>query len=115
MTKKVRQEIIEFQQLFRSIIYAGSEEESINKLEQLRIFVQQTIGVNAIRFGKAYRSLKRNFEHTLTHFRYEGMMRDNNLIECFNGCLKPRLRLMKSFKKEENLDRYLKLFLLELY
>ena len=41
------------------------------------------------------------------------MHRDNNLLECFNGILKPRLNLMKSFKKEENLDRYLKLFLLE--
>ncbi|OGK16125.1 hypothetical protein A2690_01660 [Candidatus Roizmanbacteria bacterium RIFCSPHIGHO2_01_FULL_39_12b] len=41
------------------------------------------------------------------------MRRDNNLLECFNGCIKPRLRLMKNFKKKENLDRYLKLFFLE--
>jgi len=41
------------------------------------------------------------------------MERDNNLIECFNGCIKPRLKLMKGFKKKQNLDRYLKLFLLE--
>ena len=41
------------------------------------------------------------------------MQRDNNLLECFNGIIKPRLKLMRSFKKKENLDRYLKLFLLE--
>jgi hypothetical protein len=41
------------------------------------------------------------------------MKRDNNLLECFNGIIKPRLDLMKGFKKKENLDRYLKLFLTE--
>lgn len=65
------------------------------------------------KFMKAYRSLARNFQYTLTHFDYHGMRRDNNLVECFNGCIKPRLKLMRGFKKKENLDRYLKLFLLE--
>jgi len=65
------------------------------------------------RFLKAYRSLAYNFKYTLTHFDYPHMRRDNNLLECFNGILKPRLDLMRGFKKEENLDRYLKLFLLE--
>ena len=65
------------------------------------------------RFVKSYNSLNRNFKYTLTHFDHPHMERDNNLLECFNGILKPRLSLMKSFKKQENLDRYLKLFLLD--
>jgi len=64
-------------------------------------------------FQKAYRSLAYNFDLTLTHFDNPHMERDNNLLECFNGILKPRLRLMKGFKKQENINRYLKLFLLE--
>ena len=64
-------------------------------------------------FKNGYRSLAYNFELTLTHFDHPGMGRDNNLLECFNGCLKPRLELMRGFKKAANLDRYLKLFLLE--
>jgi len=47
------------------------------------------------------------------NFDHPHMRRDNNLLECFNGIIKPRLDLMKGFKKQENLDRYLKLFLLE--
>ncbi|OGM33446.1 hypothetical protein A3D00_00830 [Candidatus Woesebacteria bacterium RIFCSPHIGHO2_02_FULL_38_9] len=53
------------------------------------------------KFLKAVNQLKRNFKYTLTHFDYPGMQRDNNLIECFNGCIKPRLNLMKGFKKKE--------------
>jgi hypothetical protein len=64
-------------------------------------------------FKQSYNSLKHNFVMTLTHFDYEGMERDNNILECFNGCLKPRLKLMRGFKKADNLDRYLNLFLLE--
>ena len=61
---------------------------------------------------RAYNSLRRNFKDTLTHFDYPGMMYDNNLIESFHSCIKPRMKLMKGFKKEENIDRYLKLYIL---
>lgn len=99
-----------FQQLFRNCIYADSKEEAKAALPKLKTFAQES---GQDRFLRAYRSLAYNFQYTLTHFDHPHMERDNNLIECFNGILKPRLSLMKSFKKQKNLDRYLKLFLLE--
>ncbi len=109
-TDEQKHEIKTFQFLFREVIYAKTKEESVAALETLGKYVKQNPNE---RFLKAYRSLNRNFQYTLTHFNHVHMERDNNLLECFNGILKPRLNLMKSFKKEENLDRYLKLFLLE--
>ncbi len=109
-TPEQKHEIKTFQFLFREVIYAKTKDESVKALERLGDYVKQQENP---RFDKAYRSLARNFHYTLTHFDYEEMDRDNNLLECFNGILKPRLRLMKSFKKKDNLNRYLKLFLLE--
>ena len=87
-----------------------SKEEAVKRLGDLLLWGQEH---PSERFIKAINQLKHNFHLTLTHFDYPGMMRDNNLIECFNGCLKPRLALMKGFKREDNLDRYLKLFILD--
>ena len=110
MTKQVKKEILVFQKLFRQAIYAETKESAYKGLDKLKIFTDNS---TQERFKKAYRSLKRNFKLTLTHFDNSGMARNNNLIECFNSCIKPRLKLMRSFKKKENLNRYLKLFLLE--
>lgn len=107
---QVRKEILEFQEKFRAVIYAESKEGSLLALKDLKEYVGTS---KQERFRKAFRSLKTNFKYSLTHFDHPGMNRDNNLIECFNGIIKPRLRLMKGFKKYENLDRYLKLFLLD--
>lgn len=101
-----------FQLLFREVIYASSKDDSVKALERLKQYVKSSSLEQPERFQKAYRSLIQNFKYTLTHFDYPHMKRDNNLIESFNSVLKPRLRLMKGFKKEENIDRYLKLFLL---
>jgi transposase-like protein len=109
-TDQQKHEIKTFQFLFREVIYAKTKEESVKALERLGEYVKQN---PQERFLKAYRSLNRNFHLTLTHFAHPEMQRDNNLLECFNGIIKPRLKLMKSFKKKDNLDRYLKLFLLE--
>lgn len=110
LSPKVKAEIKEFQKKFRAVIYAKDKKESLLALKTLKTYVDSS---KQERFKKAFRSLKTNFKYTLTHFDHEGMMRDNNLIECFNGIIKPRLKLMKNFKKYENLDRYLKLFLLD--
>jgi len=111
MTTRQKNEILMFQKLFREVIYAETKEASYQALLILEKYVKKKPGND--RFQKAYRSLLKNFPYTLTHFDYPEMHRDNNLLECFNGILKPRLTLMKSFKKKENLNRYLKLFLLE--
>lgn len=110
LTDQQKHEMKTFQFLFREVIYAKTKDESVEALKRLEEYVKQN---PKDRFQKAYRSLNRNFKYTLTHFNHVHMQRDNNLLECFNGILKPRLNLMKSFKKQENLDRYLKLFLLE--
>jgi hypothetical protein len=112
MSNEVKKEIREFQEKFRAVIYAKNKKESISVLKELKQYVDNVDSSNKKRFKKAYRSLKTNFQYTLTHFDHPEMLRDNNLIECFNGIIKPKLRLMKGFKKYENLDRYLKLFLL---
>ena len=109
-TDKEKHEIREFQFLFREVIYANTKEASFEALKRLGDYIK--FNPNK-RFIKAYHSLERNFKYTLTNFDHPHMERDNNLLECFNGIIKPRLDLMKSFKKKENLPRYLKLFLLE--
>lgn len=113
LTPKQKHDIKVFQLLFREVIYAKTKDESVSALDRLKSYVKSSYHEQLERFQKAYRSLLKNFKYTLTHFDHNHMRRDNNLIESFNSCLKPRLRLMKGFKKEENLDRYLKLFLLE--
>ena len=102
-----------FQLLFREVIYAPTKDKLIEALERLKRYVGSDTHGYEDRFLKAYRSLVHNFKYTLTHFDNPEMKRDNNLLECFNGIIKPRLDLMKGFKVQENLDRYLKLFLLE--
>lgn len=106
----IKWEILEFSKLFHSALYAETKDAALAGLTKLLHFTRQ---YPREKFLKAVNQLKRNFIYTLTHFDYPGMERDNNLIECFNGCLKPRLKLMKGFKKQDNLERYLKLFLLE--
>lgn len=113
LTAYQKHDIRTFQVLFREVIYAETKEASYAAFDRLKAYAHSNTHQYPERFMKAYRSLAHNFKYTLTHFDHTGMKRDNNLLECFNGCIKPRLRLMKGFKKEENLDRYLKLFLLE--
>jgi len=113
LTAQQKHDIKTFQLLFREVIYADTKEKSIEARDRLKRYVASDTHQYEERFLKAYRSLIHNFKYTLTHFDHPGMRRDNNLLECFNGILKPRLDLMKGFKKKENIDRYLKLFLLE--
>lgn len=110
MSETVKQELADFQTAFRAVLYADTKEASLQALKDLHAYVQHH---PQERFKKALRALKSNFTYTLTHFDHPFMQRDNNLLECFNGIIKPRLSLMRGFKKYDNLDRYLKLFLLE--
>lgn len=108
--EKKKEEIRRFQQMYRNCIYADTKVQAKQNLIKLKEYANAS---QYEMFRKAYRSLAHHFDLTLTHFDYPHMERDNNLLECFNGILKPRLNLMRGFKKEDNLDRYLKLFLLE--
>lgn len=113
MTDTQKHEMRVFQHLFREVIYAPDKKTSVEELKRLKQYVSSNQHQYEERFLKAYRSLIHNFKYTLTHFDHEHMKRDNNIIEGFNSIIKPRLKLMKGFKKKKNLDRYLKLFLLE--
>lgn len=110
ISRETKEELLTFAKLFKASLYADTKEESLKNLTKLLHWTQNH---PREKFLQAVNSLKRNFKYTLTHFDYPGMQRDNNLIECFNGCLKPRLNLMRGFKKKENLEIYLKLFLSE--
>ena len=105
-SEETKAEILEYAKLFQATLYADSREKAVKALGDLLIW---TSNHPRERFVKAVAQLKHNFAYTLTHFDYPGMNRDNNLLECFNGCIKPRLELMRGFKKAGNLDRYLKL------
>jgi len=113
MDEQVKTEIKEFQQKFRAVIYAENKQDAYTSIKDLKQYVSYIQGSNEQRFKKAVRSLSTNFKYTLTHFDHPEMDRDNNLIECFNGIIKPRLKLMKGFKKYKNVSRYLTLFLLD--
>lgn len=110
MSDDRKTEITDFQHHFQDCLYGESKKECYLSLKRLKEYVDAH---PSPAFTQSYRSLKYNFAMTLTHFDYPGMERDNNILECFNGCLKPRLSLMRGFKKADNLDRYLNLFLLE--
>lgn len=105
-----RRKILKFKRLFEATIFAKSKEESLRRFEDLDWFTK----AHAIeKFYQGYRILRDNFPLTLTHYDHPHMERDNNLIECFNGIIRRKLNLFKGFKKETNIDRYLKLILLD--
>lgn len=110
LSKEFRLKVILFKEAAEKILYAGSKKESEENLEILKKFMENE---KDEKFKKAYGSLKYNFKYILTHFDYPEMERDNNIIEGFNSIISRRLRLLKGFKKPSNIDRYIKLVLLD--
>lgn len=99
-----------FKETAESIIYAKSKKEAQENFKQLKEFMVEE---KDEKFKKAIGSLKYNFKYLLTHFDHPEMERDNNIIEGFNSIIKRRLKLLKGFKKPANIDRYIKLVLLD--
>jgi len=110
LTAFQKHDIKVFQLLFRDVIYAASKDKSVDNLEKLKQYTDKT---EDQRFKRAYRSLAYSFKYTLTHFDHPGMERDNNILEGFNSILKRRLRLLKGFKRPGNIEKYIKLILLD--
>lgn len=110
LTAFQKHDIKVFQLLFREVIYAVSKDDSVKALDQLKKYCDKT---QDERFLKAYRSLNYNFKYTLTHFDHLNMERDNNIIEGFNSIIKRRLKLLKGFKRPGNIEKYIKLILLD--
>lgn len=93
------------------ILFAESKDVAMTKLYELEEFAQQ---------HQAYKKLqdvlgviKGNFDLLLTHFDHPEMTPYNNVLEGFNHVIKRRTRLMKGFKKPINIDRWLKLIMLD--
>lgn len=106
----VKRKVLKFKRLFEETIFAPNKETSLEKFEELEAFVKAH---SVEKYYRGYRILRRNFNLTLTHFDHPHMQRDNNLIECFNSIISRRLDLFKGFKKDGNVERWLKLVLLD--
>lgn len=98
-----------FKETVETILYANSKDEAEKQFARLKEFMTKE---KDEKLKKAFGSLKYNFKYILTHFDYPDMERDNNIIEGFNSIIKRRLKLLKGFKKPANIDRYIKLVLL---
>lgn len=99
-----------FKETAEAVIYAQTKEEAEESFEKLRDFM---VKEKDEKLRKAFGSLKYNFKYLLTHFDHPEMERDNNIIEGFNSIIKRRLKLLKGFKKPANINRYVKLVLLD--
>lgn len=94
------------------VLFAQSKKEAIDNLTELERYAQEQQQGNK-KLKQVIGALKRNFQLLLTHFDNPQMSPYNNVLEGFNHLLKTRLRLMKGFKKPINIQRWIKLMLLD--
>jgi transposase-like protein len=101
----------EIKKRVESVLFADTKQSAIDSLIDLERYarehqeypkLKQILGV-----------LKRNFDLLLTHFDYPEMSPYNNVLEGFNYLIKRKTNLMKGFKKERNVRRWIKLILLD--
>jgi transposase-like protein len=93
------------------VLFAESKDAAVNALRDLEQFAKLNQGYEKLR--KAMAVLHYNFELLLTHFDHPEMSPYNNVLEGFNHVLKRRIRLMKGFKKDINIHRWIKLLILD--
>jgi len=105
-----KQKVKFFKETTERILYANSKSQAGKQLEILKGFMAKETDE---KLKKAFRSLNYNFKYILTHFDHPEMERDNNIIEGFNSIISRKIRLLKGFKKPSNIDRYIKLVLLD--
>ena len=101
----------EIKERVRKILFAESKDEAINALHQLEQFAKDNQSYGKL--NEVIEVIHRNFDLLLTHFEHTEMSPYNNVLEGFNHIIKRRTRLMKGFKKEINIDRWLKLLILD--
>lgn len=101
----------EIKQKVEAVLFASTKDEAITKLNELERYAREH--QTYAKLQKIIGVLKRNFELLLTHFDNPEMSPYNNVLEGFNYIVKRKTRLMKGFKKEMNIDRWLKLILLD--
>lgn len=93
------------------ILFAKTKKEAQAELASLDAYAREHGEYEKLK--KIVGALKRNFDLLLTHFDNPEMSPYNNTLEGFNYLVKRKTRLMKGFKKEDNIERWLKLILLD--
>lgn len=93
------------------VIFAPTKKQAILALVSLKRYAE--VHQKSKKLRQIIGVLKRNFDLLITHFDNPEMSPYNNVLEGFNHIIKRRLRLMKGFKKEINIYRWLKLILLD--
>lgn len=93
------------------VLFAPTKQLAIYNLVELKRYASKHQQNRKLK--KIIGILKRNFELLLTHFDHPEMSPYNNVLEGFNGIIKRKFNLMKGFKKELNVDRWVKLLLLD--
>lgn len=109
--KRAEGKDLEIKARVEKILFAPTKESALSALKELRDYasehkqnkkLQEVIGI-----------LKRNFEFLLTHYDNPEMSPYNNVLEGFNDTIKRKTNLMKGFKKAENVERWIKLIILD--
>lgn len=96
--------------VFEVILYDDKE------IRALRYFLKLKLLKTVNRTKKKqqiYGILNRNFDLLMTHHHYPGLHRTNNILEGFNGNISQKFSVMRGIKKVKNIDRYVKLVLLD--
>lgn len=92
------------------VIFAPTKQEALTSLVELKRYAQEHQQNKKLK--EIIGVLKRNFDLLITHFDNPEMSPYNNTLEGFNHLIKRKLRMMKSFKKKNNIDRWIKILLL---
>jgi len=93
------------------VLFAVSKSDAVSALNDLKRYAQEHQENDKLK--RIVGVLKRNFHLLLTHFDNPEMSPYNNVLEGFNHIIKRRIRLMKGFKKELNIERWFKFMLLD--
>jgi len=101
----------EIKERVQEILFAENKDAAISKLKELEQFAKENQGYKKL--DQVIGVIHRNFDLLLTHFEHSEMSPYNNVLEGFNHVIKRRIRLMKGFKKDINVDRWVKLLLLD--
>jgi hypothetical protein len=91
------------------VLFATTKASAIAALEELKTYAKEN--PEHAKLKEVVGVLKRNFDLLLTHFDNPEMSPYNNVLEGFNHIIKRKTKLMKGFKKSQNINRWLKLIL----
>lgn len=101
----------EIKERVEKVLFAASKDNAISALHELEAFAKNNQHYKKL--NEVIGVIHRNFDLLLTHFEHSEMSPYNNVLEGFNHIIKRRIRLMKGFKKDINIHRWIKLLLLD--